>query len=222
LAIRAIRFLSLEMVREGQIYLELKRPARAEALFRQSAHLSQEANSYLWVPRFQVGIAMARLQQGDHQVGPLLKETLAMARLRGQQLYLPICYEGLAELALAQGAYAEAQQYADSMLSSAEQSGQREKIVIAYWLRGASRLAAAASVGGLLQTATQDLHEAHRLAQELETPYLLWRSHQALAQLYQLQGDKAQADAHTTARQTIIQSIVDNLQDDELTRGLVA
>jgi tetratricopeptide (TPR) repeat protein len=222
LAMGAIRFMSLDMVFEGKIYLEINQPKRAEAAFRKSSQLSQEANIYLWEPRTQVGFALARLQQGDNQVGPLLKETLANARLRGQQVYFAHCFEGLAELALAQGAYGEAEENADSMLASAEQCGQREKIASAYRLRGKARLALAAQAGRSREEAVQDLQQAHKLTLEIGTPYLLWESHQALAQLYRVQGDQAQVSAHVAAKRAIMQTIVDNLQDHELTQNLAA
>jgi predicted ATPase len=220
-AIGAIRFLSLQMVVEGQIYLQLNRPEQAEALFRRGLQLSQEANTYLWTSRTQAGLAMARLWQGDLQVGPLLEEALAAARLRGLNLYEVHCFEGLAELALAQGAYADAERKAESMLASAEQTGQREKSAIAYRLRGEARIAAAASAGKSLDMAADDLEQAHSIAQAIGAPYLLRETHGALAWLYQSQGDQVQAETHTAARRAITRSIVDNLQDDELTQGMI-
>ncbi len=218
--IGAIRILAINIEYEGGINLRLNRPGQAESLFHRALQLSREANTYLWLPRVQAALAIARIRQGDHQVGPFLEEALTIAKQKGQGLYITHCYEGLAELSLAKGAHHEAQQHAHEMLSLAKQNGQREKLAIAYRLRGEARLAGGSDSRATLDQARRDLQQAHRQAVDIGAPYLLSDTHDSLARYFELQGEQDQAQIHRTAQRAIAQQAIDDLKDDELSRGL--
>jgi hypothetical protein len=112
----------------------------------------------------------------------MLQDNLALTNRRGQELHGSRCLEGLAELALAQGATGAALAYAGQLFELAEPRGMREAAARACWLRGQALLQA-----GRLNESEAALLDAAAREQHLGRPRLASDIHQSLAELHRRQ-----------------------------------
>ncbi len=73
-------------------------------------------------------------------------------------------------------------------------------------------------VQGRLAEAEAVLHKAHTLARELGNPPQLWKTYQALAELYERQGAAEQARSAYASAIEVIDEVASRLQDQEIKR----
>jgi tetratricopeptide (TPR) repeat protein len=178
----------------GDLVAELGERERALELREQALRLAGEVGSTFWLPRQQANLAMARLAIGDLTVGLLLEEALGLARRCEQGFHATRCLEGLAKLAVARGAYAEAVDYADQLIELAHAGGMIEHAAIARFWRGRALLG-----GGQRAKAAAELQQAADAAREIGRPYLQIEAHHALAEVCAAEGRVAEAECHTAA-----------------------
>ncbi|MBI3246573.1 MAG: tetratricopeptide repeat protein [Deltaproteobacteria bacterium] len=131
--------------------------------------------------------------------------------------YMQHCCHSLGELWLTKGDAEKALQFADECLQLAEPTESRKNIVKGWRLRGQ-----AFCMQGKLVEAEAVLLKALTLAQEVGNPPQLWKTYQALGELYEKQESKDQARSAYASAIEVIEKVASRLQDQEIKQTFLA
>jgi tetratricopeptide (TPR) repeat protein len=131
--------------------------------------------------------------------------------------YMQHCCHSLGELWLTKGDAEKALQFAEECLQLAEPTESRKNIVKGWRLQGQ-----AFCMQGRLAEAEAMLQKALALAQELGNPPQLWKTYQALGELYEKQGATGQARSAYASAIEVIEEVARRLQDQELQQTFLA
>jgi tetratricopeptide (TPR) repeat protein len=213
--IGALRLVSIALSDLGELYQVLNLLKRAEKVHSEGIEIERQIGTNFFLPRIKAELAIDRLRLGDLGVGPDLEEALDGAQARDQLAHAVRCFEGLAELSVAQGDHEAAYHQAEKLLQVAQAGDLSEIVAKAYMWQGKAKLA-----GGSPEAAEDVLQQAVQLADMIGTPRLRWDVHEALAEVYKVQGNQKQAAQHTQVVREIIQRISANLKDPDLRKGL--
>ncbi len=126
-------------------------------------------------------------------------------------------FHSYGELWLARGDSDKARAFADECLVLAEQSNSQKNIVKGRRLRGQGFLAQ-----GKLAEAEHELTAALEIAQRIGNPPQLWKTYQALGELYERQGATEQARSAYASALAVIEQVAGRLQDQELKQTFLA
>jgi tetratricopeptide (TPR) repeat protein len=125
--------------------------------------------------------------------------------------YLQHCCHSLGELWLKKGDAEKALQFAEECLQLAEPTESRKNIVKGWRLQGQ-----AFCTQGKLAEAEAVLQKALALAQEIGNPPQLWKTYQALGELYERQGATDQVQAAYASAIEVIEGVASRLQNQEI------
>lgn len=125
--------------------------------------------------------------------------------------YLQHCCHSLGELWLTKGDAEKALKFAEECLQLAEPTESRKNIVKGWRLQGQ-----AFCMQGRLTEAEAMLQKALSLAKEVGNPPQLWKTYQALGELYEKQGATDQARLAYTSALEVIEGVASRLQDQEI------
>jgi len=126
-------------------------------------------------------------------------------------------YHSLGELWLAKGDAAQALEFSEECLKLAEPTLSRKNLVKGWRLKGQALLAQ-----GQGEQAETALSRALTIGQEIGNPPQLWKTYQALGELYERQHDLERArEAYRNALE-VIDGVAERLQDQELQRTFLA
>ena len=131
--------------------------------------------------------------------------------------YMQHCCHSLGELWLTKGDAEKALQFAEDCLQLAEPTESRKNIVKGWRLRGQAYCAQ-----GRLVEAEAVLQKALTLAKEVGNPPQLWKTYQALGELYERQGETKQARSAYTNAIEVIDSVASRLQDQQIKQTFLA
>jgi class 3 adenylate cyclase/tetratricopeptide (TPR) repeat protein len=213
--IGALRLVSIGLDMLGNYYQALNLFNHAEMVHSEALEIERKIGSNFFLPRIQADLAIDRLRLGDLGIGPDLVEALEEAQTRDQLSHAVRCLEGLAELSHFQGDHEAAYRWATELLQIAQPGELRGVVTNAYVWQGKSKLAA-----GSPEAAEGVLRKAKNLAEMIGAPRLRWDVHEALAEVYHVQGNQKQAAQHKEIVRTIIQRLAANLKEPELRKGL--
>jgi tetratricopeptide (TPR) repeat protein len=125
--------------------------------------------------------------------------------------YMQHCCHSLGQLWLLKGDAEKALQFAKECLQLAEPTESRKNIVKGWRLQGQ-----AYCTQGRLREAEAVLQKALVLAKEIGNPPQLWKTYQALGELYERQGATDQARAAYASTLEVIDGVASRLQDQDL------
>jgi class 3 adenylate cyclase/tetratricopeptide (TPR) repeat protein len=125
--------------------------------------------------------------------------------------YLQHCCHSLGELWLTKGDAEKVLQFAEECLQLAEPTESRKNIVKGWRLQGQ-----AFCMQGKLAEAGAILQKALALAKEIGNPPQLWKTYQALGELYERQGAAEQAKSAYASAIEVIEEVAGRLQDQEI------
>jgi tetratricopeptide (TPR) repeat protein len=131
--------------------------------------------------------------------------------------YLQHCCHSLGELWLTKGDAEKALQFAEECLKLAEPTESRKNIVKGWRLQGP-----AFCMQGKLAEAKAVLQKALALARQIGNPPQLWKTYQALGELYERQGTTEQARSAYASAIEVIEGVASRLQDQELKQTFLA
>jgi len=124
--------------------------------------------------------------------------------------YAQHCCHSLGELWLKKGDADKALMFAEECLQLAEPTASRKNIVKGWRLQGQACCAL-----GRLTEAEAVLQKALTLAREIGNPPQLWKTYQALGELYERQGAAEQAKSTYVSAIAVINGVAGRLQDQE-------
>jgi tetratricopeptide (TPR) repeat protein len=125
--------------------------------------------------------------------------------------YLQHCCHSLGELWLTKGDAEKALRFAEECLQLAEPTESRKNIVKGWRLQGQAFCAQ-----GKLAETEAVLQKVLALAQQTGNPPQLWKTYQALGELYERQGKPTQAQSAYSNAIEVIEGVASRLQDQEL------
>jgi class 3 adenylate cyclase/tetratricopeptide (TPR) repeat protein len=125
--------------------------------------------------------------------------------------YLQHCCHSLGELWLTKGDAEKTLQFAAECLQLAEPTKSRKNIVKGWRLQGQ-----AYCLQGKLAEAEAVLQKVFALAKEIGNPPQLWKTYQALGELYEKQGATVQARSAYASATEVIDRVASQLQDQEI------
>jgi tetratricopeptide (TPR) repeat protein len=131
--------------------------------------------------------------------------------------YMQHCCHSLGELWIAKGDAEKALQFAEECLALAEPTESRKNIVKGWRLRGQ-----AFGAQGKFTEAETELHKALALAKEIGNPPQLWKTYQALGELWEQQGLLDHARSAYTDALAVIDDVASQLQDQEVQQTFLA
>jgi predicted ATPase/class 3 adenylate cyclase len=131
--------------------------------------------------------------------------------------YMQHCCHSLGELWLTKGDAEKALQFAGECLQLAEPTESRKNIVKGWRLQGQAYCAQ-----GRLAEAEEVLHKALALAKEVGNPPQLWKTCQALGELYEKQGATVQARSAYASAIEVIEGVANRLQNQEIKQIFLA
>jgi tetratricopeptide (TPR) repeat protein len=120
-------------------------------------------------------------------------------------------YHSLGELSLIKGDTEQALAFAEECLKLAEPTVSRKNLVKGWRLKGQAFCAQ-----GRLPEAEEPLRKALTIAKEIGNPPQLWKTYQALGELYERKGDTDQARSAYVSAMQVIEAVAGRLQDQEL------
>jgi tetratricopeptide (TPR) repeat protein len=123
------------------------------------------------------------------------------------------CCHSLGELWLIKGDVEKALRFAEECLQLAVPTESRKNIVKGWRLQGQ-----AFRLQGRLAEAEAVLQKAITLAKEIGNPPQLWKTYQALGDLYERQGATDQARSAYASAIEVIEGMASRLQDQEIKR----
>ncbi len=125
--------------------------------------------------------------------------------------YMQHCCHSLEELCLTKGDAEKALKFAEECLQLAEPTESRKNIVKGWRLQGQAFCAQ-----GRRAEAEAVLQKALALAQEIGNPPQLWKTYQALGELYEQQGATEQRRSAYAHAIEVIEEVASRLQDQEI------
>jgi len=127
--------------------------------------------------------------------------------------YLQRCCHSLGELSLTKGDAEKALKFAEECLQLAEPTESRKNIIKGWRLQGQ-----AVCMQGRLAEAEAILQKALVLAKEVGNPPQLWKTYQALGEMYERRGAIDRARSAYAGAIQVIEEVASRLQDQELKR----
>lgn len=131
--------------------------------------------------------------------------------------YMQHCCHSLGELWLTKGDSEKALQFADECLQLAEPTESRKNMVKGWRLQGQ-----ASCLQGKLTEVEAVLQKALALAKEIGNPPQLWKTYQALGELYEKRESKDQARSAYAGALEVIEEVASRLQDQEMKQTFLA
>jgi tetratricopeptide (TPR) repeat protein len=126
-------------------------------------------------------------------------------------------YHSLGELWLKKGDAEKALMFADECLKIAEPTTSRKNLVKGWRLKGQAFLALER-----LPEAEEALQKALTIGREIGNPPQLWKTNQALGELYERMGEPDQAGTAYASAIQVIEEVASRLQDQELKQTFLA
>jgi class 3 adenylate cyclase/tetratricopeptide (TPR) repeat protein len=205
----------------GWVYGELYDLDRAIRYNKAGAEVSYTLGDPEIVRNAEINLGDAYLLLGDiEQAQQYLENVYRDSQQRGKWgeesmkwRYSQHCCHSLGELWLLKEDAEKALQFADECLNLAEPTESRKNIVKGWRLQGQ-----AFCVQGRLAEAETVLQKAITLAKEIGNPPQLWKTYQALGQMYERQGATEQARSAYANAIEAIEGVASQLQDQELKR----
>jgi tetratricopeptide (TPR) repeat protein len=158
-------------------------------------------------------LALGRLDEAEEQFKQV-EQVARNPRPRDRWMlwrYSQHMFHSYGELWLARGDHDKALSYADECLALAEQSDSKKNIVKGRRLRGQALLAQ-----GKLAEAEKELATALEIAKEIGNPPQLWKTHAALDDLRQSQGQPDEARQAYRDAIAVIEGVAADLEDEPL------
>ncbi|MCH7578533.1 MAG: tetratricopeptide repeat protein, partial [Chloroflexi bacterium] len=202
----------------GWIHVELQNHERAIQFNNQGLEAGRDLDDPELAsnPMLNLGdslLALDRLDEAEEQ----FKQVEQVARNPRPQdrwmlwRYSQHLYHSYGELWLARGDHDKAVSYAHECLALAEQSDSKKNIVKGRRLRGQALLAQ-----GELAKAEKELATALEIAKEIGNPPQLWKTHAALGDLRQSQGQPDRARQAYRDAIAVIEGVAAGLEDEPL------
>lgn len=203
----------------GLIHLDLLEFAQAQKYVERALDMARETASVFWLRITGALLALTyTAQRKSEESGALLTETLGArddslhtVAWREQTAAQRLLWYARAELALACREPDVALQIVENLVSSAKNVGDRQPSLRLAKLRGQSLAAL-----GRSKEAEESLQLALRLATEQCEPPLHWRTHLALAHLYEKEQQNTDAGAQLSAARAIVEELAQGLDDATL------
>jgi tetratricopeptide (TPR) repeat protein len=209
----------------GWVYGELHHLDAAMKYNQEGVELSYTVNDPEIIRNAELNLGDNYLFQGNiEQARQCLEKVYRDSQQRGKWgeeymkwRYMQHCCHSLGELWLLKGDSDKALRFADECLQLAEPTESRKNIVKGWRLQGQ-----AYSIQGRLAEAEAVLQKALTLAKEIGNPPQLWKTYQALGELYEKQSATDQARSAYASAIEMIEGVASQLQDQAIQETFLA
>jgi tetratricopeptide (TPR) repeat protein len=203
----------------GWVHGELYDLERAIRYNKEGAEVSYQLGEPESIRNAEINLGDDYLLLGDiEQAQQYLEKVYRDSQQRGKWgeehmkwRYSQHCCHSLGKLWLTKGDAEKALQFAEECLKLAEPTESRKNIVKGWRLQGQAYCAQ-----GRLAEAEAVLQKALMLAKEIGNPPQLWKTYQALGELYERQSATAQARLAYASAIEVIEEVASRLQDQEI------
>jgi len=201
----------------GHLLLDLGLNERALEQLERGFALGRDTGIMFWRGTIDAQLAVARSRLGQKDVAPPLQAALEQTRRSSERYLMVRCLDALAEIALATGDTGQCRAYADELLALAEPNGLREIEAGARRWRGEALLAQKAYA-----RAQAELTRAAAMAEDIGRVRLQMDTQNALARLFEAQGQQDAAERHGAKARAIARAIENGLLSSGLEARLSA
>ena len=165
-------------------------------------------------------LLLSDLEQAQHYLEKVYSDSQQHGKWGEEWMkwrYMQHCCHSLGELWLTKGDAEKALRFAEECLQLAEPTESRKNLVKGWRLQGQAYCAQ-----GKLAEAEAVLQKALTLAKEVGNPPQLWKTYQALGELYERQDETKQARSAYTNAIEVIDSVASRLQDQQIKQTFLA
>ncbi|MBI3800259.1 MAG: tetratricopeptide repeat protein, partial [Deltaproteobacteria bacterium] len=209
----------------GWVYGELHNLEMAIRCNKEGVELSDKPDDPEIIRNAQINLGddyllLGAIEQAQHYLEKVYRDSQQRGKWGEEWMkwrYLQHCCHSLGELWLTKGDAEKALRFAEECLQLAEPTQSRKNIVKGWRLQGQ-----ALCMQGRLVEAEAVLQKALALAQEVGNPPQLWKTYQALGELYGRQGAIDQARSAYASALEVIEAVASRLQDQEIKQTFLA